>query len=225
MKKQQNALSTALTYLSYQARTSSEMVQYLEKKGFSPFDIEAAMIRLQEYGYIDDQGYAKRVAEMTRLHPAKGKNSMPQKLSRKGIPKELIQKTMETYDEAADESKALALAEKHANNNLDQPWKKSLEQIYRKLYSRGFAGEVIQNVIRRLEDNQELIQAREESSEDLYQQALALAVKTHDKWAKKEPMAGKLRQRILQALFQKGYDTDLARRAVEETLHIQEKEN
>ena len=221
LKKQQSALSTALTYLSYQARTRKEMMQYLEKKEFSKADIEEAMTKLKEYGYIDDEGYAKRVAEMTHLHPAKGKNSMPRKLSQKGIPEELIQHTMETYDESVDQEKAFTLARKHAMNNLDQPWKKCVDQINRKLYSRGFTSEVIRSVIRQLEDDPELTASREEETDARYQQALALAMKTHGKWAKKEPISGKLRQRILQALFQKGYESDLAQRAVEEAMNNQ----
>lgn len=219
LKKQQSAISTALTYLSYQARTHQEMVQYLEKKDFSKADIKEAMSKLKEYGYIDDDGYAKRVSEMTHLHPAKGKNSMPRKLSQKGIPEELIQQTMETYDESVDQVKAFTLAKKHAMNNLDQPWKKCVDQINRKLYSRGFTSEVIRSVIRQLEDDTVLTVQREEETGARYQQALALAMKTHGKWVHKEPMKGKLRQRILQALFQKGYESDLAQRAAEEVMN------
>lgn len=219
MKKQQSALSTALTYLSYQARTRKEMIQYLEKKEYNRAEIDEALVKLKEYGYIDDAGFAKRVAEMTHLHPAKGKNSMPRKLSQKGISEDLIQQTMETYDESVDQEKALVLAHKHAMNNLDQPWRKCLDQINRKLYSRGFTGEVIRSVIRLLEDDTHLTTARDGETEARYQQALALAMKTHSKWAKKEPIQGRLRQRILQALFQKGYESDLAQRAVEEVFN------
>lgn len=219
MKKQQSAISTALNYLSYQARTRKEMVQYLEKKEYGKIEIEVTLAKLKEYGYIDDEGYAKRVAEITHLHPAKGKNSMPRKLSQKGIPEELIQHTMEAYDESVDQVKALTLARKHAMNNLDQPWKKCLDQINRKLYSRGFTSEVIRSVIRQLEDDPALNASREEETDARYQQALAVAMKTHGKWVNKEPMKGKLRQRILQSLFQKGYESDLAQRAVEEVMN------
>jgi len=219
LKKQQSALSKALMYLSYQARTRKEMTKYLEKKEYSKAEIDEAMTKLQEYGYIDDEGYAKRVSEITHMHPAKGKNSMPRKLNQKGIPEELIQQTMETYDETVDEEKALVLAHKHAMNNLDQPWKKCLDQINRKLFSRGFTGEVIHSVIRKLEYDPDVTAGRDEETDARYQQALALAYKTHNKWAKKEPIKGRLRQRILQSLFQKGYESDLAQRAVEEVLN------
>ncbi|MDW7672678.1 MAG: RecX family transcriptional regulator [Bacillota bacterium] len=218
MKQKPSALSAALTYLSYQARTRLEMEQYLKKKEYTAAEIAQAIIRLKEYGYVDDAGFARRVAEMTHQHPAKGKNSLPQKLSRKGIPEELIQQTMEDYDESVDEEKAMLLARKHLMTTLDQPWKKCLDQINRRLFSRGFTSEVIRTVIRQLEGDETLAAAREDAEDDRYQQALALAIKTMNRWEAKEPLEYKLRQRILQSLFQKGFESDLAQRAAEEAL-------
>lgn len=218
MKKEQSALSAALTYLSYQARTRQEMEQYLKKKEFTKEQITSAMARLKEYGYVDDAGYAKRVSEITHLHPGKGKNSIPGKLSRKGIPEELIQQTLEDYDESVDEEKALALARKHLMNTLDQPWRKCMDQVNRKLFSKGFTGDVIRSVVRTLESDEELQAAREGETDARYQQALALALKTMHRWEAREPMERKLQQRILQSLFQKGFEPDLAHRAAEEAL-------
>ena len=222
MKKEQSALSIALTYLSYQARTRREMEGHLTKKGFSEAEIREALDRLKEYGYVDDEVYVRRMAEMTEQHPGKGKNSIPGKLIRKGIPEELIQQTLEAYDESVDEEKAMTLARKHLMNQLDQPWRKCVDQVYRKLFGRGFTNEVIRSVIRRLEEDETILAAREAETDARYQQALALALKVIRRWEEKEPLDRQLRQRVLQSLIQKGYDTETAHRAAGEALDNRE---
>ena len=121
-----------------------------------------------------------------------------------------------------DEEKAMTLARKHLMNQLDQPWRKCVDQVYRKLFGRGFTNEVIRSVIRRLEEDETILAAREAETDARYQQALALALKVIRRWEEKEPLDRQLRQRVLQSLIQKGYDTETAHRAAGEALDNRE---
>lgn len=219
MKKKQEAISAALHYLSYQPRTHLEMETHLLQKGYTPLEVKEALHRLSEYGYVNDEVYAQRVTEMTMLHPTKGKNSLPGKLARKGIDDELIQQVMDVYDEKEDEVKALDLARKFMMSSLNQPLRKNVDQLTRRLLSRGFAREVIYRVIKEIEADDSLAQARDDAEPALYDQAVMLAEKTLRRWESKEPQETMLRRRIMQALYQRGYDTDISRRAAEQVVN------
>lgn len=218
MNKDKSALSAALHYLSYQDRTKKEMIEYLQKKGFHPAEIDEAVVRLKDYGYINDADYAQRVSAKTQSHPAKGRNTLPRKLANKGIPEAIVEQTMDEYDESVDTEKALVLANKLMLNALDKPWKKNVDQISRKLFSRGFSSEVIRTVIRQLEEDDHLKSARLEQEEALRRKAVLHAGKVMRQWAGKEPSPSKLRQRLMQSLFQQGYEGDLIKNVVEEVL-------
>ncbi|SMP48398.1 regulatory protein RecX [Anoxynatronum buryatiense] len=218
MKKKPEAISAALNYLSYQSRTRQEMEKYLKIKEYTPKEITETLSRLSDYGYINDESFTRRVSEMTMQHPLKGKNSLPGKLARKGIDDELIQQAMEVYDEKEDEKKALALARKFMLSALDMPLRKNLDQLTRKLFSRGFTSDVIYRVIKEMERDESLVKAREDAEPALYDHALALAEKTLQRWEAKEPEEPMLRRRMMQSLYQRGYETDISRRAVEDVL-------
>ena len=218
MKTKPSALYAALHYLSYRSRTRSEMEAYLTRKQYPANEIHEAMSKLKTYGYIDDEDYVRRVSDGVHQHPTKGRNSLPGKLIRKGISQELVMQTLENYDETADEAKAFRFGHQQMMNSLSQPWRKCVDSLYRKLISRGFTSDVIQQVIQRLASDTELQSAREAAEDEQFQQALATAEKTFLRWQHQEPSRSKLRQRMLQSLYQRGYEGEMAHRAVEASM-------
>jgi regulatory protein len=219
MKKDKSALGLALHYLSYQDRTKKEMIEYLQKKGCPSEEIDEAVLRLKDYGYINDEDYARHVSDMTQNHPAKGRNTLPRKLGHKGIPEEIIEQTMEDYDESVDTRKALVLANKMMMNALDVPWKKNVDQVGRKLFSRGFSTEVIRTVVRQLEQDETLKSARHAHEEALYLKAISHAGKVLRQRSRKDPDPSKLRQSVMQSLYQQGYESDMIKKVVDEVMH------
>ncbi len=59
-RKQKPVRDCALTLLEYRDRTGQEMRRKLKEREYSPEEIEEAIAFLEEYHYLDDEGYARR---------------------------------------------------------------------------------------------------------------------------------------------------------------------
>ena len=57
-KVRYSAFDTALYYITFKDRTKKEISTKLKEKGYSDLDIEEAILKLKEYGYINEENYA-----------------------------------------------------------------------------------------------------------------------------------------------------------------------
>jgi|GEM_PF-1324520 len=209
MTEKESALSCALHYLSWRARTRNEVIQHLRQKEYTEAEISDALQRLSDYGYVNDEAYMKQVSESILSHPGKGKNSIKGKVRHKGIDEELIHQHLENYDNEVDEEKALLLAQKLVKQSQSLPWRKIQEKIIRQLMSKGFDQEVIQRTLRRMEANTEIQQLFEERFDVRKEKAMADAQKLYHKWTQKEKDRRIIRSKVMQSLYQKGYTSEL----------------
>lgn len=126
------ALDTALTLLSRRILSRYELVQRLEKKGFSEKEIEAALERLIEWGYINDQEYAQAYCLSKRMNYSRKKISY--ELKGRGIEEDLIEQALSENYLSGQEAE---LCLKHAQKFLTEEsrrWENSYQ--YKKSYSK-----------------------------------------------------------------------------------------
>lgn len=209
MQEKESALSRALHYLSWRSRTKSEVQQHLRDKAYTESEITEALHRLMDYGYVNDDAYMKQVTESILANPGKGKNTIKGKVRHKGIDDELISQHIESYHNQVDEKKAVLLARKLVKQSAKLPWRKIQEKMSRQLMSKGFDQEVIQKTLRWIEDNKDIYQLYEEHNDIRKNKARVDAEKLYIKWSKKEKDRRIIRSKVMQSLYQKGYDGDL----------------
>lgn len=130
------AVEKALSYVSNAIKTKRQVKDYLIKKGFSETSVRHAVDKLKEYGYINDEEYARRFIESTGK--TQGKRLMAYKLMLKGVKKDDVEAAYETAGGAAKDN-AAALAEKRLKNK--EITKENILKTYRYLISRGFSYE------------------------------------------------------------------------------------
>jgi len=58
-----DAFDVACAYLALRERTGFEIKNYLKKKDFTAEETDEAIVKLQEFGYINDKDYAVRYIE------------------------------------------------------------------------------------------------------------------------------------------------------------------
>ncbi|MGE4273133.1 MAG: regulatory protein RecX [Desulfitobacterium sp.] len=158
------ALETALTYLSRRILSRYELVQRLTRKGFSEQEIDSALERLLEWGYINDQEYARVYCRSKQTNHSKKKISCD--LKGRGIQEHIVEQVFqENYQ--PEQEKELCL--KHAQKiwaEESRRWensyqhKKSYEKIPRevflklkvgqKLMQKGYPQEMVQQIIERV---------------------------------------------------------------------------
>lgn len=132
------------------------------REHYSPESCEKAVAQMCEYGYLDDERYAKRLARQYIEGRKYGKRRAALMLSQKGLERETIEEALSLYsaDEMTEE-----LAELIEKKYLDRLFGEGLEgrketqKVIAALARRGYGYGEIQSAI-------SLVQERAEEEED-----------------------------------------------------------
>jgi regulatory protein len=105
------AVNKALAFLTVRPRSIREVRDRLKEKEVIPETIDAVIARLEGWGYIGDEGFARYWVENRGSNQPRGKRLLRQELWRKGVERETVEQVLEeaTIDEFGD---ALTLARK-----------------------------------------------------------------------------------------------------------------
>ncbi len=140
----------AFDLLSRRPHSARELKTKLRKKGFDPVQIDTVINELIEKRYLNDEEFAKLLAEEKIVKKKKGLNLVKKALYEKGIDRNIIEKTLSQYsgDEILFEN-ALSLAGKKIKSleykNLTENELRNRVRTF--LNARGYSGEIIEKVI------------------------------------------------------------------------------
>jgi regulatory protein len=150
------AITAALNLLAYRPRAAGELRTKLRQKGYEPEAVDAAIARMQELRYLDDEAFADRWVASRQEGRPRSERMLKQELAQKGVDRDTIERAVEEagIDEYGD---ALALAQKK------WPGMSSLDPAARTRRLSGFLGRRGYNydIIRRVSE------ALESPDEDL----------------------------------------------------------
>ncbi len=138
------AKKRALYLLTDMDRTEQQLLDKLEKNGYSEETIQKTMDYVRQFGYIDDERYASHYIQ--NLKGSRSKKRLLFDLNKKGVPKETISHVFEAecdYDERPLIRK-LAL-KKMKQLPADDP--KSRQKLAAYLARKGFSSGDIYSVI------------------------------------------------------------------------------
>lgn len=142
----QTAFDKCLNLLGKSMKTTKQIKDYLQQKGFGDRVSQNVVNKLKEYRYIDDEAYA--IAFVSQFKTNKGAFRIRQELMLKGIKKEIIDEALTGIDENENVENAFNIAKKAVKGKqIDQ---KQLIKVNRHLLSRGFDFETVNVVINRL---------------------------------------------------------------------------
>ncbi|MBQ8468543.1 MAG: RecX family transcriptional regulator [Clostridia bacterium] len=138
------AFEKASNYLATRLHSKFELRMKLIKKEFSSRAIELALNRLEDYGYVNDKEFAKAfAAQNSKL----SRQMISQKLSSKGVSKDIIAEVVCAADPENEFQKALTVAEKYLKGKDKDSVR---DKLYISLARKGFDGQTIKNVINKL---------------------------------------------------------------------------
>ncbi len=127
--------------------------------------IAAVIVRLKEYGYLDDTAFAENYTQLRQQNEKFGARRVSQELNRKGIAQQTITETIETkYAEVSEE----ALARQHLERKrIRKPTdKKETARAMRRLVTAGFSVGVIYKILRQWDVPDEDLAALENLDEE-----------------------------------------------------------
>jgi regulatory protein len=127
--------------------------------------VEAAVLRLKEYGYLDDAAFAETYARLRQQNEKLGQRRVRQDLQQKGVHSDLIAETIESRYGQTDEE---ALARHHLERKrLRKPEnEKETARIMRRLVAAGFSTAVIYKILRQWEVPDEALAVLDNLDED-----------------------------------------------------------
>lgn len=134
MKNRHSAFDTAAYYLSFRDYTKKDLRSKLVDKGYEDEEIDAAINKLAEYGYVDDLRYAR--SYMHDHSASKGRRRITVELANKGVPKELLSSLYE--EEEVDEVATIRSIIGRRYKDMDFKDERSLRRMYGYFERRGF---------------------------------------------------------------------------------------
>jgi len=147
---EKKALSMAYRYLSFKDRTELELVNYLDKKGFSEAIISEVIEKLKHYNYLNDEKYMKNFHQYQSKSKGYGPLRIQYNLQQKGINKNTYQE-FENEQDSDYYSMALKQGHKKLKDKRDLD---SLRKLYSFLLRRGYPFDIVSKVINTLKEEE-----------------------------------------------------------------------
>jgi regulatory protein len=139
------AFELALNYVAKYKKTKKQLIDYLIKKGYLyPVAIKVVK-KLEGYGFVDDNDFAKSYAQQGAKN--KGKMLIKMQLRAKGVDKSIAENAVEEMDE---QPAANQLAVKYMRSK--ELTKENLAKCYSYLLSKGFSFESAQTAIKAIKE-------------------------------------------------------------------------
>jgi len=140
----ERALQQALLFLSYRARSESEIRKNLQKHKIPETVIEETLQRLRRDGLANDEQFARAWVENRSTFRPRSRRMMAMELRQKGIDDEVMQPALQDFD---DEALAYQAAQKRAARFEGLEWNEFRKKLSGFLTRRGFSYSVIGPVV------------------------------------------------------------------------------
>lgn len=142
-KVRYSAFDTALYYITFKDRTLKEIYSKLKDKGYSDLEIEEAIVKLKEYGYINEENYAFSYIK-SNLHK-KGSRLIAMELSGKGLDKDIINEQLSCFEDNEEETIVDILGTRYSKADFSD--EKEIRRIYAFFARRGFKYDSISSAL------------------------------------------------------------------------------
>ena len=143
----ERAYQQSMLFLSYRARSESEIRKNLLKHEIPEAVIEQTLERLRRDGLANDKEFASTWVENRTTFRPRSRRMMAMELKQKGLDQEAIQSAIETVDEDAA---AFEAAQKRAARFKDLEWNDFRRKLSDFLGRRGFSYSVIAPIVTRI---------------------------------------------------------------------------
>lgn len=143
----ERALQQALLFLSYRARSESEIRRNLQKHEIPEAVIVDTIERLRRDGLADDDRFARIWVENRSTFRPRSRRLMALELHQKGLDDEAAKSALENVD---DEALAYEAAQKRANRLKGLEWSEFRTKLSGFLARRGFSYSVIAPLVTRI---------------------------------------------------------------------------
>ncbi len=149
------AYQSALRFLARRSHSRWELFTKVTRKGFSRGDINQALDRLEELGYLDDRAFALEYCQYRLKQSPRGRKLLGLELVKRGISRELIDGVLsEVYQDFPEVDLISGLVEKWRRTHPGDVTDEEIKKLSQSLGRKGFGWDSIHQGISGLEDKQ-----------------------------------------------------------------------
>lgn len=138
-----SAFDKACTLLSSRSYTKKEILDKMRQKGYDENASQAAIKKLEEYGYINDSAYAR---EYVRCYQNLSKMAVKNKLLAKGVAKDIINEVLADKNTESEFQSAVVEANKYCRGK-DKSKPDFKQKLFASLARKGFEFDVIKKAV------------------------------------------------------------------------------
>lgn len=136
-------MEMAVKYISIRLRSIKEVKDYLLKKGGSNNEVEDAVQKLIESGYLDDDRFTKAFIKDKLKFTTIGDYKIKMQLNKLGVSTSIIEDNMNKIDEHIIEEKIKKIIEKDKKTNKKYSGQILKNKIYNHLLNQGYSQEKV----------------------------------------------------------------------------------
>lgn len=147
----------AAQYLMRRPRSRQEVARYLADKGYDETVVANALEWLENYGYVDDEQFARQWVENRMRFRPRGKAMLRWELKQKGVANDDIESAVgDIVDEDVELESAIQLLQKKVGRKTVEWTPDTQRKLGQFLARRGFSASVVYGALRRLRESPNL---------------------------------------------------------------------
>jgi regulatory protein len=151
-RKPLDAHERALRLLSVRARSRRELESRLLRAGFEYGEVLDELARLEAVGLVDDEAFARQVAEHELGNRGSGRRAVVSRLLVAGVDRDSIDRVMEDLGSDSEDERALEVARVRARRLAALPPDRAFGRLVGFLARRGYDPQVARRAARRAVD-------------------------------------------------------------------------
>ena len=148
------AVASALNLLTHRGRSERELRQRLKMKGYTPGAVDAAIRKVIDWGYLNDERFAVAWVEQRQAGRPRSRRALASELREKGVDRDIVETTLEEaeIDEVAD-ARRLAADKWRKDAELEPDKRRQRAAAF--LARRGYGWDVAKQVLDELARGEE----------------------------------------------------------------------
>ena len=132
--------------MSGRAHSRDEMRQKLARKGYTSEEVDAALARLGELGYLDDLAFAEGLVRVRSA--SRGPRALSAELSRRGVGRAQADRALSRYNSALQLASAMRIIERTYGKREITDYREMLDRVGNKLLRLGFSTTIVRGACR-----------------------------------------------------------------------------
>ena len=122
------------------------MQRKLARRGYTPDEVDAALVRLDELGYLNDLAFAEGLVRVRSS--SRGPRALSAELAKRGVGRAQADRALASYNDALQVATAMRIIERTYGKREITEYQEMLDRVGNKLLRLGFSTTIVRGACR-----------------------------------------------------------------------------